>query len=603
VSAASRRPGFAGARNVQVLARPLLPSLKDTDVRRFAEDAAEYNRHLESVGGTAQPLRSMLSQHAKYGLEYVASLAEQELPATDANPEQWDAVLTNIFEYIVSQRQESELTLSKAESIVRAAVVWDSKEEDFSSAMVDFVCNWNRCIEENGLQQAYTKTSKAQQRAVKLMTTLLQPLAFREAVASAILFQEAKTISDWNTIVQYKRAFYEGIQAAHRMRPSGAARTDSAAARAPAHKTTNATEASARPKTAADGPPSGCYHCKGAHYLRDCPTAPKAKQEAQTLFDARRREQNMPIQRAAGGSGRLFTATARVAGSAYESDGTLTFGSTGRVLRVNFVKDSGASHTFVSPAQAKTIMDTSDGQARLSSLEEPMIIRTAANGADLQAWNRINTTVSLHDTTTGTLRWMPVELVIAHGLGTDEILLGRDTIAALEREPADFSQEVQPTATQPAAAVLRVLSVRSAPTEPDGSVDDTDEIMSWAHDWLQEADVRTPAIKLWEDKSEEQDDKLDLEARMELRGQPEGRAFGISGHRLHTDGAGRHRWELQVPWTLADDPPSRLYKWEDINEVYRRIPWNVKKYIRAHVRSGVRKRIAEMKSVWDSVGD
>lgn len=596
---------------MQVLARPMLPTWKDTDVRRFFEDSSEFNRQVVSVGGTAQPLRSMLSSYAKYGLGWVASRAEQVLPHADADVQQWDEVLTAIFAHIMSQRQESELTLSKAEGIVRAAVVWNSKEEDFNSAMVDFICNWNKCIEENGLQQAYTKTKAAQKRAVKLMTTLLQPLAFRDAVQTAVLFDDTKTIDDWNILVEDKRVFYEGVQAAHRMRPGGAARTDSAAARAPTHKTTTMTETSARPKAGIDGPPSGCYHCKGAHYLKDCPTAPKAKQEAQILFDARRREQNTPIQRTAGGSGRLYSASARVAGSADAADGTLTFGRVGRVLRVNAIVDSGASHTFVSPTQAKMIMETSNGQASLSSLEEPMTIRTAANGADLQAWNKINTIATLHDHDTDSTRTLPLELVIAHGLGTNDILLGRDTIAALQREPVDSAKEVQLTAAPgPALRVLSVRTLRSTPAEPASSVDDTDETTTWAHDWLQEADMTMPepaAAKIWthdkNSESEEQNDWLAWQAKLELRASPHGRAFGVSGHRLRTDRSGRPRWELEVPWTLGDEPPIRLHKWEDINEVYRRIPWNVKKYIRSHVRSGVRKRIEEMKSVWDSVGD
>ena len=597
------RTGLTTARNVQVMERPFLRSLKDTDVRAFVTVVQDYNRHLVSMGGVAQPLLSMIAPQARYGLEFVAERAKQDLPSHEATAAEWDTALMAIFMHILGLRQDSELTLGKAEDIVRQHVQWDVLEEDFNNALVQFVCSWNHCIDTHGLQTAFTKTAAAEKRAVTLMTALLTPLAFRQAVDTAVKWNGVKTIKGWQKTVYEKQSFYEGVQQQRAVTRPTWQTTRPAATEAAQRKVETVASEGASKK----GPPTGCFHCKGAHFLSDCPTASHEEKEAWAARKQARHLKTGPAttSRPTTTGARLFTATS-VLNQTEEPDGTVTFGTHDK-YKVNVILDTGATHTFIGPEHARHIMEATE--AELSELEEPMTIKTAGRNMELQAWHKISTNASLQDHTTGTTATMPLELIVVPGLGTEEVLLGRDTIAAMSKPQYAAVNMVTRTSTPVERASpppARVLTVRPVPIEeapPVDAVTSDGELEAWACMWLEQHRPLRPTPKIWADEEEEDAkhalDWLKKEAALEVNDHPWANAF-ITGHRQRPDSRARMRWELQIPWTPGEDPTG-IRKWEDVNEVYKTHPSTVTLYVRDHIESGAYKDIVEMKSIVDSL--
>lgn len=212
-------------------------------------------------------------------------------------------------------------------------------------------------------------------------------------------------------------------------------------------------------------PRDGCAHCKGAHWVDDCPSAtPAQRSAAKRAFASNSRHRGpKPSKPALKGTIRQLESV----GANCIVDGTLSIAG----LSMPFACDSGASHNFISKSRAQAAVNPRKG-VTMYRLHQPFGLSTAnapSSAIPLLA------THCLVGPATATRRGKSVSIprlsiYVVDGLADDMILIGRRSIASVFNivihTLLDDLFECAPRPMSPAAAPTRSVSPAKSPTAP-----------------------------------------------------------------------------------------------------------------------------------------
>jgi len=359
----------------------------------------------------------------------------------------YDAVLRRALEkYSRAPLDTTQISIASAQALVRSKLLWDSSLASFDDAYYQFLTDWDDILDRHGLRELLTDGKKMQKKAVDLLTSCLQPQAWREDVKDAVERASSKTVETWFDVVSDLRVYYNGLQRDRRSRSTTSYRPyDTAAARQfpatagrytqPAPPPTSsytprpapvissgsvarvpvaapaAVAAAPRPAAQPRPPPvSGCKICKGAHWAVDCPS--KGQQGRQ--------------------DGRTAATAIHIKAAAITP--TRTGRHHGHIVvaghQVPFVFDSGATEVTVGLQTALELIDGSP--YRLSEIARDIPVATARDGSAgrLKARYMLEAPAELHSNTGLVVPVEALRFLVVEDLREGEVLFGDRAIQA-----------------------------------------------------------------------------------------------------------------------------------------------------------------------------
>jgi transposase InsO family protein len=164
---------------------------------------------------------------------------------------------------------------------------------------------------------------------------------------------------------------------------------------------------------------AGCYHCKGEHWLLECPTA-SAEDKIRLLKQHHACPKHNKAMAAVESSASDATAPAR-------RDRWLNVGG----VRTAFVFDSGANRTFISVEDAERMLEAPC--ATRVELDTPMTVRTATGGegGELAVRYIVKTSATLELENDVVLDVEELHAYATEGMHVGEVLIGRRTMHAM----------------------------------------------------------------------------------------------------------------------------------------------------------------------------
>ena len=207
-------------------ARPRLDNLRDTSIREFLHAEREYQHWLSSSGYHRFPLRSLLKPSLLHVVEDFMSDNGAEVPEDKDQPAsadnedltEWDVQLRRALEAAtVSRTAEREISIKEAEKLVRKNVRWDTTLETFQNAFWEFRTQWHQVLADHGLTSMFTDGGESGKRTVLLLTSLIQPEAFKGMVESEVKRDSVNKQSVFFQVVRDLSKVYVGIMLERRL--------------------------------------------------------------------------------------------------------------------------------------------------------------------------------------------------------------------------------------------------------------------------------------------------------------------------------------------------------------------------------------------------
>ena len=195
---------FQEAVAMEIQRRPTLRSLCVPEIRKFLCARNEWHLEQEAMGFSRTGLRAMIDPAMLPGIPRFVRLHNDIIPTDPLAPPRdakseyltmWDEVLhTALMAAVSHSTVKFGRTYPEAEAVIRRKVRWDITRGSFEDTFNCFQLDFERALDENGVRHLLTTGSKASNRTVKLLNSLLYPEGFRTGIEEAVFSNDVRTV-------------------------------------------------------------------------------------------------------------------------------------------------------------------------------------------------------------------------------------------------------------------------------------------------------------------------------------------------------------------------------------------------------------------------
>jgi transposase InsO family protein len=306
--------------------------------------------------------------------------------------------------------------------LVTSQLKMDMRERDIEARVSKYYMDFDRLVEDHGLRAVVGRgpafDDDGRQRLktrCKLLIKNLQPEALRVDVERLVSLTHRRERSDdvalYDLIVDRatRQQHYHLIQGELKREPSKRVTKIEEKAAKPKPISSGAAKGAVDDKARSDPPKDGCLHCKGSHWLSDCPTAsPAQKEAARRQWKARKDTKAERVRMVRSGTGAVGQRTVTI----------------NDVLEVSMCPDTGADCNVISSELVSELCDLDSTVIRV--LLQPPVSVELAGGMTMSCTESVTIDVRIQ-TTAGLLNLRKVRCLVLEG-HENEFLLGRETL-------------------------------------------------------------------------------------------------------------------------------------------------------------------------------